>query len=148
MPIYGYAWYDWNAEFGTTPPSQFLDRAALDTIYLRAAMKHGIDGVFMWGGGFRDCAETWECRGNGTCANGSCTARTSIGTFVNELMGPAAKRAVTAADECSATQCGGHGRCFDCPKPYDSPSSFTHCQCDCEDAYTGPQCANSVSEKL
>ena len=148
MPIYGYAWYDWNAEFGTTPPSQFLDRAALDTIYLRAAMKHGIDGVFMWGGGFRDCAETWECRGNGTCTNGSCTARTSIGTFVNELMGPAAKRAVTAADACSATQCGGHGRCFDCPEPYDSPSSFTQCQCDCEDAYTGPRCAKSASEKL
>ena len=30
-----------------TPTSQYLDQAGLDAVYLRAAMKHGIDGVFI-----------------------------------------------------------------------------------------------------
>ena len=66
LPIYGYSWYDWNAEFGAGKPSQYLDQPALDTIFLRAAMKWGIDGVFAWGGGYRDCAEKFECEGSGT----------------------------------------------------------------------------------
>ena len=46
LPIYGYSWLDWNAEFGNGTVSQYLDQPALDTIFLRAAMKWGIDGVF------------------------------------------------------------------------------------------------------
>lgn len=35
----------------------------------------------------------------------------------------------------SASQCDGHGRCFDCPEPYDSPASFGKCVCDCDNGF-------------
>ena len=143
MPIYAYGWYDWNAMFGDSATSQYLNQSALDTIFLRAAMKHGIDGVFMWGGGFRDCASAFECKGSGTCAGGHCTANTSIGTYVNTLLGPAVQTAVTTAAACSVGRCGGRGRCFDCPEPFDA-TGFAECRCDCDDGHSGAACASNA----
>jgi hypothetical protein len=150
MPIYAYAWYDWNAECSRSldpdcgePTSQYLNQSALDTIFLRAALKHGIDGVFMWGGAFRDCAQAFECHGPGTCAGGHCERETSLGTYINTLLGPAVQRAVTAATTCSDSRCGGNGRCFGCPEPFDALASFSRCQCDCEDGYSN--CTQAVN---
>ena len=102
-------------------------------------------------GGGRDCAEKFECEGNGTCTpyemggkgGVGCTANTSLGTFVNVLYGPAANRAVTAASACSVARCGGHGRCFACPEPFDDPAGFAKCKCDCDDTHdVGPACGS------
>jgi hypothetical protein len=70
MPIFPYADALWNAEWGGAARSQYLNASALESVLMRAAMKHGVDGVFMWGAGFRGCAEAWECAGNGTCTDG------------------------------------------------------------------------------
>ena len=105
-----------------------------------------------WSSG-RDCTEKFECNGTGTCTpyetsgkgGKGCTAGTSVGTFVNTLLGPAAKRAVTAASACSEAQCGGHGRCFACPEPFDDPTGFAKCKCDCDDFHAGPTCGTQPS---
>jgi hypothetical protein len=41
MPIYPYADALWNAEWGGEVRSQYLNASALESVLMRAAMKHG-----------------------------------------------------------------------------------------------------------
>lgn len=111
---------------------------------MRAAMMHGVDGLFMWGAGFRGCVEPWECKGNGSCSGGSCTHFTSYGTYANTLMGPAVARAVTAAAGCRTARCHDHGTCYRCVEPFDEPVGWAACGCDCDDGFEGTQCTSKT----
>ena len=105
---------------------------------------HGVDGLFMWGAGFRGCVEPWECKGNGSCSGGSCTHFTSYGTYANTLMGPAVARAVTAAAGCRTARCHDHGTCYRCVEPFDEPVGWAACGCDCDDGFEGTQCTSKT----
>ena len=67
---------------------------------LTTVLASGIDGVFLWGGGGRDCTAT-NCNGTGTCTAERCDAEASLGTYLNTLLGPAVQEAVTLAALCA-----------------------------------------------
>ena len=56
----------------------------LPQLVLRDGLSEGslradsVDGLFMWGAGFRGCAEPWECKGNGTCTADGITTHSFI----------------------------------------------------------------------
>ena len=47
IPIYPYADALWNAEWGHATRSQYFNASAVQSILMRAAMKHGVDGLFL-----------------------------------------------------------------------------------------------------
>ena len=125
--------------------SQFLNASALYDTLTYAALTYGLDGMFIWGSGGRDCTAN-ACAGNGTCSRadaqtGYCETDVSIGTYVNTLLGPAVQQAVTLATECATARCGGHGRCFGCSEPFGA-AAWPGCKCDCDDEF--PQCAGTA----
>ena len=136
IPVVPYQEIEWNA---CTTDCKFLNKTALYDTLTYAALKYGIDGLYLWGGGGRECIPA-NCNGTGSCTADRCDKDASLGTYLNTILGPAVKGAVTLASLCSDTWCGGHGRCWDCPEPF-GPVSFGQCKCDCDDGFPG--CAKS-----
>ena len=69
-----YAEVLWNAMWGAAATSQYLNGTALEMVIMRGAMYHGVDGLFMWGSGSRECGAAWLCNGTGTCSGGTKTS--------------------------------------------------------------------------
>jgi hypothetical protein len=132
IPVVPYQEIEWNA---CTTDCKFLNKTALYDTLTYAALKYGIDGLYLWGGGGRECIPA-NCNGTGSCTADRCDKDASLGTYLNTILGPAVKAAVTLASLCSDTWCGGHGRCYDCPEPF-GPVSFSQCKCDCDDGFPG-----------
>ena len=104
----------------------------LESLFVYAALRHGIDGVLFFGAKGLDC-RPWQCKQT----NKTALADMSTGKYVNTVFGPAAQKAVKLAQKCAESLCSGAGRCENCTTP---GSGFAGCACDCDEKRSGAKC--------
>ena len=126
LPIYTYTWAEYYIGLAYSWP-QLLTAVDVETAFVRPSAVWGAAGSVLWGGRAQSLNRT-------LCGDGT----GSISAFVNTTLGPAVLRASQWADQCAASRCSGHGRCW-------GGGAVGPEACDCDIGFSGPSCTSPAT---